>query len=102
MHFFLLNGLLVGSGGFVGRPRDGEVEIGYEIAPGYRRRHYGTAAAAALVAKAFAARDVTSVIAHTLAQDNPSTRVLERLGVVREAEVPDPASGTLWRWRLTR
>ncbi|MBX3193584.1 MAG: GNAT family N-acetyltransferase [Microbacteriaceae bacterium] len=102
MHFFLVNGLLVGSGGFVGRPRKGEAEIGYEIAPGYRRRHYGTGAAAALVEKAFRFGEVKSVIAHTMAQAGPATRVLERLGFVQEAEVPDPAAGTLWRWRLKR
>jgi [ribosomal protein S5]-alanine N-acetyltransferase len=33
-HFFLDGGSLVGSGGYVGRPREGVVEIGDEIAPG--------------------------------------------------------------------
>ncbi len=49
MHFFLLpgSGELVGSGGFVGPPRDGTVEIGYEIAPAYRGRRLGVGAAAA-------------------------------------------------------
>jgi RimJ/RimL family protein N-acetyltransferase len=102
MHFFLVNGLLVGSGGYVGRPRNGEVEIGYEIAPGFRRRHYGTGAALALVDKAYATGEVTSVIAHTLPRENASTRVLSRIGFVQDAEVQDPHQGTLWRWRLTR
>lgn len=101
MHFFLINGLLVGSGGFVGRPRNGEAEIGYEIAPGFRRRHYGTGAAAALVAKAWATGEVTTIVAHTLAMENPSTLVLRRNGFVHDAEVADPQQGTLWRWRLT-
>jgi RimJ/RimL family protein N-acetyltransferase len=100
MHFFLVNGLLVGSGGFVGRPRNGEAEIGYEIAPGFRRRHYGTGAAAALVAKAFGTGEVTTIVAHTVPQEHPSTRVLSRIGFAREAEVADPHQGTLWRWRL--
>ena len=34
MHFFLDGGSLVGSDGYVGQPRDGVVEIGYEIARG--------------------------------------------------------------------
>ena len=102
MHFFFVNGLLVGSGGFVGRPRHGAVEIGYEIAPGFRRRHYGTGAAAALVAKAFGTGEVNAVIAHTLAHENPSTRVLERLGFINEGEVKDPGEGVVWRWRLTK
>ncbi|MEO8262251.1 MAG: GNAT family protein [Pseudolysinimonas sp.] len=102
MHFFLVNGLLVGSGGFVGRPRHGSVEIGYEIAPGFRGKHYGTGAAAALVAKAFEAREVNSVVAHTLTHENPSTMVLERLGFANEGEVKDVQAGKVWRWRLTR
>jgi [ribosomal protein S5]-alanine N-acetyltransferase len=102
MHFFFVNGLLVGSGGFVGRPRHGSVEIGYEIAPGFRHRHFGTGAAAALVEKAFASPEVHAVVAHTLPVDNPSTKLLERLGFLNEGEVKDPQQGTVWRWRLTR
>lgn len=102
MHFFFVNGLLVGSGGYVGRPRGGIVEIGYEIAPGQQRKHYGTGAAAALVAKAFTSGEVKAVIAHTLPEDNPSTKVLERNGFSNEGEMKDAQQGTVWRWRLTK
>jgi ribosomal-protein-alanine N-acetyltransferase len=102
MHFFFVNGLLVGSGGYVGPPRDHEVEIGYEIAPGFRGKGYGLGAAAALVEQAFRTRQVKAVIAHTVATEGASTRVLARLGFVNEAEVPDPQQGAIWRWRLTR
>lgn len=98
MHYFLVNGLLVGSGGFVGQPRSGEVEIGYEIAPGFQRRHYGTAAANALVAKAFDSGKVLRVIAHTLAQPGGSTRVLELTGFRKVGDVKSP-EGLLWKWR---
>jgi RimJ/RimL family protein N-acetyltransferase len=102
MHYFLVNGLIVGSGGYVGRPKKGVVEIGYEIAPGFRGRGYGLGAASALVEHAFDSGQVKSVIAHTLAAEDPSTKLLERLGFVKEEEVPDPEAGTIWRWRLTR
>lgn len=102
MHYFFVNDLLVGSGGFVGRPRHSAVEIGYEIAPGFRRRHYGTGAAAALTRKAFATGEVNNVLAHTLPQDNPSTMVLERLGFLNEGEVKDPHQGIIWRWRVAK
>src|SRR3712207_503458 len=52
MHFFLAGMTLVGSGGFVGPPRDGVVEFGYEIAPEFRGQGLGSAAARAMVAKA--------------------------------------------------
>ena len=101
MHYFFVNGLLVGSGGFVGQPRRGQVEIGSEIAPGFRHRHYGTGAAAALVAKAFAASDVRAVIAHTRPDDTPATMVLERLSFANEGEIKEGGQ-TVWRWRLSR
>jgi RimJ/RimL family protein N-acetyltransferase len=40
---------VVGSAGFVGRPKAGELELGYGIAQDYRNRGYATEAAAALV-----------------------------------------------------
>lgn len=99
MHYFLVNGLIVGSGGYVGQPSRGEVEIGYEIAPGFRRRRYATAAAEALVAKAFDSGKVLRVIAHTLAREDPANRVLELAGFARVGEVKDPRGVALWKWR---
>ena len=100
MHFFLADGVLVGSGGFVGPPSDGTVEIGYEIAPAFRGRGYATAAARAMVAKA-ATTGVAMVIAHTLPTDNPSTRVLRKVGFTFAGEVATEADGTVWRWEQT-
>jgi GNAT superfamily N-acetyltransferase len=93
-------GALIGIGGFKGAPQDGVVEIGYEIAPAFRGRGRATAAAAALVERARAA-GCTSVLAHTLAEDNPSTSVLTKLGFRRTATVDDPDEGPIWRWELS-
>ena len=102
LHYFLdADGKIVGSGGFVGPPDDGVVEIGYEIAPEFRLRGYATAAARAMVDKARATGVVHTVIAHTLADENPSTRVLRRIGFRLAAEVPDEEEGTVWRWELS-
>lgn len=103
MHFFLADGgaLLVGSGGFVGPPSGGVVELGYEIAPKFRNQGLATAAARAMVEKAASASNaVRMVIAHTLAHENPSTGVLRRLGFSRVAELDDPDEGPIWRWEL--
>ena len=101
MHLFLDadSGSLVGSGGFVGPPVDGEVEIGYEVAPAFRGLGYGSAAAAALRDKAVASGEVDSVIAHTLAIEGPSTGVLTALGFERVETLTHPEEGELWRWR---
>ncbi|WP_264015155.1 GNAT family N-acetyltransferase [[Mycobacterium] manitobense] len=103
MHFFLAdNGArLVGSGGFVGPPHNGVVEIGYEIAPEFRGRGLATAAARAMIGKAKASSNrLSTIVAHTLPDHNASTSVLRRLGFRHAGEVEDPDEGTVWRWEL--
>jgi [ribosomal protein S5]-alanine N-acetyltransferase len=53
-----------------------------------------------MVAKAAATGAVSMVIAHTLANDNPSTGVLRRLGFTKTRELVDPEDGPIWRWEL--
>lgn len=50
----------------------------------------------------FAAIEVQTVIAHTLAEPGPSVRVLEKAGFVRDGEVVDDDVGAAWRFRLDR
>lgn len=95
--------VLVGWGGFKGRPtKKGEVELGYEIAPSHQGRGLATAAVREMLMEAFAAVNVRSVIAHTLAEPGPSVRVLEKTGFVHDAELADPDDGPHWRFRLKR
>ncbi len=61
---------LVGWGGFKGLPKDGVVEVGFEIAEARRGRGLATAATRAMLAEAFADERVTAVIAHTLPERN--------------------------------
>jgi hypothetical protein len=51
---------------------------------------------------AYDTRAVDGVIAHTLADDNPSPGLLRTLGFERTAELPDPEVGLTWEWRLGR
>ena len=104
MQFFVnpASGRLLGSGGFAGPPVDRTVEIGYEVAPEFRGRGLGTAAARALVEHAVASGEIDHVIAHTLPGPNPSTGVLASLGFEHVGDQEDPEVGTVWEWRLTR
>jgi RimJ/RimL family protein N-acetyltransferase len=104
MYFFVDRGTgrLVGSGGYAHAPRDRATEIGYEVAPAARGRGVATAAARALVLQAFDTGEVDVVVAHTLAEANPSTGVLRKLGFEQVAELPDPEVGHIWEWRLER
>jgi len=93
---------LVGWGGFKGAPRDGVVEVGYEVAEPHRNRGLATAAVGAMLEEAFADPEVEAVIAHTLPEPNASTRVLEKSGFARDGESADDDEGVVWRWRRER
>lgn len=89
---------LVGWGGFKGPPRDGIVELGYEIAASRQGRGLATAATRAMLAEAFADEEVTRVTAHTLPEPNASNRVLEKAGFVYDGETRE---GGLVVWRFS-
>ena len=94
---------LVGLGGYKGGPStEGVVEIGYAIAPAFRGRGLATSAVRQLIQRAFADPAIHAVDAHTLAHPNPSTRVLEKVGLQRIGEHEDPEDGAIWHWRLRR
>lgn len=104
MHFFVDadTSALVGSGGYTGPPADRGVEIGYEIAPAFRRRGFARAAARALIEQAFATDAVDRIIAHTLAETNASNRALRALGFEFARAIRDPDEGEIWAWSLSR
>ncbi|HEX8173837.1 MAG TPA: GNAT family N-acetyltransferase [Pyrinomonadaceae bacterium] len=105
MHMFIhvADKAFIGVGGFKGEAdADGMVEIGYSIAPDYRRRGLATEAARGLIAYAFSHPHVTRVDAHTLPERNPSTRVLEGAGLKFMGTVHDPEDGEIWHWSLKR
>lgn len=93
---------LVGSGGYKGRPTDGVVEVGYEVAPKFRGRGLATEATRGMVGHAFSHPAVEFVQAHTLGVRNPSTRVLEKLGMELVEEIVDDEEGTVWWWGVSR
>lgn len=94
---------MIGWGGYKGAPTDdGEVEIGYAIAPAFRGRGLATLAAQTMRARAFDSSRVTTIIAHTLAEKNASVRILEKLGFAFDGAIEEPEHGEVWRWRLAR
>jgi [ribosomal protein S5]-alanine N-acetyltransferase len=92
---------LVGWGGFKGAPRQGAVELGYEIAAARQGRGLATAAVRAMTAEAFADERVVAVIAHTLPEHNASNRVLEKVGFRHEGNAQEDGEA-VWRYSLTR
>lgn len=90
----------VGLIGFKGAPnKQGEVEIGYGIAPEYERQGYMTEAAQALVAWGLVQPECQCVRAITLKSNTASRRVLEKIGLIVD-QVRD--NDLIWRiWRDT-
>jgi RimJ/RimL family protein N-acetyltransferase len=75
--------VLVGAGGYGGPPdRDGGVEIGFSVLPGWQKRGYATEMARALIENAFSESKVEQVVAHTTEDNTASRRVLEKSGFV--------------------
>ena len=100
--FFDDDGALVGFGGFKGPPIEGEVEVGYAIAPARQGRGLATTATRTLIDRA-RERAATRVVAHTLATPNASTAVLVHCGFTHTATIADPDGGLdddVWRWEL--
>lgn len=94
--------MLVGSCGFKGGPKNGMIEIGYEVAEAYRCKGLATEMAKALINFAFQHDDITRVQAHTLAEENESGSVLKKCGMKKVEELEDPDDGKVWRWEIKK
>ena len=104
-HLFIhtIDKALIGLGGYVGAPdANGQVEIGYGVAPAYRGQGYATEAAQSMIDNAFAHTEVQTVIAHTLAEPNASVQVLTKCGLRVIDTIESPEDGKLWRWAISR
>lgn len=94
--------ILIGNCGYKGRPKDGGVEIGYEVISAYRGIGLATEIAAVLVDNAFNYPEVERVIAHTLPEENASCKVLSKCGFDFVEEVFDLEDGKVWKWEVVR
>jgi [ribosomal protein S5]-alanine N-acetyltransferase len=96
---YVLDGQRVVGGGGVKAPptADGEVEIGYAMAPTWQGRGLGTQAARGLTEEALA-HGAQRVSACTRPDNIASWRLLERIGFVRDGDRVDPDDGRMWRW----
>lgn len=92
----------VGVCSFKGPCREGMAEIAYFTFPAYESQGWGRRLAAALIAIGWSEPQLMSILAHTLPQENASTRILRRLGFQLVGPVQDPEDGVVWQWQLER
>jgi [ribosomal protein S5]-alanine N-acetyltransferase len=92
---------IVGTCGFAGPPRAGEVEIAYFTLPGNEGKGIAKRMAGSLLemTKAEASRQGVQFIAHTLPENGPSTSILRSLRFKLEGEIQHPEDGSVWKWR---
>lgn len=92
---------VVGSCAFKGAPTaDGTVEVGYFTYPGFEGKGYATAMVRKLMDLASSCPAIQRIIAHTLPENNASTRVLEKVGMRFNGEIMDPDDGRVWLWQM--
>lgn len=89
----------VGGGAFVGPPKEGSVEIAYFTLPPHEGKGFAGQVAAGLVAIARAQDPAIKLKAFTLMEENPSVRILRRLGFERVGTAHDADAGEVWEWR---
>ena len=96
-------GQVIGSAGFKGPPdADGMVEVAYGIAPDWQGKGCATVALTKLMAFTSGDNRVRVLRAHTLPENNASTRVLAKNGFAKLGEVIDPEDGQVWRWERAK
>jgi [ribosomal protein S5]-alanine N-acetyltransferase len=86
------DGVVVGTAGLKGRPRDGAVEVGYSLVPSAFGMGYATDALRAIVAACRRRTDVQRIVAHTRDDGAASMAVLERVGFVADGDGTEPAT----------
>jgi len=90
--------MVIGMCGFAAPPdAGGAIEIAYGIAPSFQGRGYATEAAQALIEIARSHPAVRLICAHTLAEPNASTRVLQKCGFRQVGELQED-DYRIWRW----
>lgn len=96
----LLDEEIVGTCAFKSPPCDGCVEIAYFTFPGHEGRGIATEMARPLVQLALDTVEGIILTAQTLPEDNATTAILRRLGLVQAGTAHDPEVGEVWAWQL--
>jgi RimJ/RimL family protein N-acetyltransferase len=85
---------IVGSIGFHGPPDDQQrLEVGYSVAPPYRRRGFATESVRALFDWAYETHGITRFVASISPTNEASLRLTEQFGFVRVGEQMDDIDG---------
>ncbi len=91
--------VLIGSGGFLGPPEGGSVQMGYSLLPLFQRQGYATEMVGGLARWAFDQPGVEAIVAETEWANPHSVRVLEKVGFKPAGSASEPGGA---RFELRR
>jgi ribosomal-protein-alanine N-acetyltransferase len=94
------DGVCVGTCAFTSAPKGGVVEIAYFTFPGNEGRGVATRMATSLISLARSRAAEIFITAHTLPEENASTRILRKLGFVLVGPRLHEEDGQIWLWRF--
>ena len=97
-YFAERDNVLVGCGGFKGKPKDGKVEIAYGTFKKFEGQGVGTEICRQLVSLSRKADPDIRITARTLIGDSASTTILKRNGFHFMGVVCDEEDGDVWEW----
>lgn len=101
-YYAKLDGNLVGSAGFKGRPVVGTVEIAYGTFEKYRNQGIGSSICKHLVDLSLATNPSVKITARTLPEENYSVKILRKNNFTFLGTVNDPEDGDVWEWEFKR
>lgn len=97
-YYASIDGELVGSAAYKGKPVNNKIEIAYGTMPQHQQKGIGTAICKALVDLALQTDPYVIITARTLPENNYSTKILEKNQFKLLGTVIDPEDGEVWEW----
>lgn len=99
-YFVFRNEQIVGTGSFIGRPKDGKVEIAYWTFKEFEGQGIASFTCSELINIALRTDPEIVITAKTAPGHNASTKILENNGFVFSEIVQDEEIGDAWLWVL--
>jgi [ribosomal protein S5]-alanine N-acetyltransferase len=97
-YFVKKNGMLIGSGGIKGKPKNETIEIGYGTFEEYRHQGIGTEICKELIDISLKEDPNVRITARTLPEMNHSAKILAKNNFIFIGTVQDPEDGLVWEW----
>lgn len=101
-YYAQLEGKLVGSAAFKGKPIDNKVEIAYGVFPQYQHQGIGTQICKQLVSIALVADSSVIITARTLPEENFSTKILRKNNFELLGTIWDEEDENVWEWQYNK